>query len=417
MNLSHLRSIVSTAGSIVIPSAKLCVGIWFLKHTASCIWKWTKAIIELSRKGQPRFASGRVDKFYKCTPPRLRKRRQKEGTQNERRQRKRRQIQMRSLATMETVVEESTIKSNSLLLENIDLNELVKEQFALCACEECVSGCGVTSMSKRIKPDFKDVYEEKSFVKEMEQVDYLNDSHSIVREMHERVVKDIGLKCIVSSVPNDHNHSSCSLRETPVQGEEEVIGQEFNSNEYLCDDSLPSNVIQIQNTTITFLEGDESQTPCPTFSVTETSSALGKRASCERLETSQLSDEESFEMDSNFDFSEAMVENNSVDGHLVEACTGDAADLDLDINDLFRPFAGYVNSSKVEDACMNGDKESRSMAVCEEEDCSLENENASSVTNSTCVEAGTSSTDTSNEEDPIDNSVESEDIYIHVSYK
>lgn len=305
---------------------------------------------------------------------------------------------MKTLETVEVEeVDESIIKSDSLGVGNIDLNKIIKDNFIMCAGKEC--WC-TSYVGKQNKTDFQDITVDEIILKQAsENVNKEDHSESSERssvcEIHNRIVKGIGLKCINSDAPllNDHNHQSCSPREAQVQEKEVAPSKYMNSVQHYYDESslLPPRSNVVHHSSSTF-----SEFPSP-FTSIKCSTPLSNHVSCASFKMSLLSDEGSFEMDSNFDFSEAMVENNSLGENIVESAK---VDLDVDINDLSKEG-----------------KESKSTATCEQmptpvkvkvnQDCKPED---------TFVEAATSSTDTSNEEETCDNSVES-DIYIHVSYK
>ena len=84
VSLTDLGRMTMTTGAFLLPAAKLVAGLWFLQSSAKLAWKCVKPIRDHIRKRGPRFSSGRVQKFYKFTPPRVKRREERKKMQEER---------------------------------------------------------------------------------------------------------------------------------------------------------------------------------------------------------------------------------------------------------------------------------------------------------------------------------------------
>merc|ERR1719154_401324 len=192
---SDLRCFASAAGAL-LPFVKVAAGIWFVSRSAEILWRLSKPLFEYGRRARPKFASGRVEKFYKFTPPRVKRRmkcikRKGEG--------ERRKTRMKS----ETVTELHNEQEPSTIVEDeVDMTKLVRERFFICS-----SDCYTNSTSPT-EPQNEEV-----------ETDDVNNNFgkgpctTDATEIHNKVVNDLGLMCLPSDFLEDHNHVTNSPRD------------------------------------------------------------------------------------------------------------------------------------------------------------------------------------------------------------
>eukprot|EP00092_Neocalanus_flemingeri_P020608 GFUD01022330.1.p1 GENE.GFUD01022330.1~~GFUD01022330.1.p1 ORF type:complete len:308 (+),score=65.09 GFUD01022330.1:59-982(+) len=224
MKFPILRSMTAFATTLLIPSAKIIVGLWFLNASSQLMWKVTKPIIDLARKRQPRFPSGRVDKFYKFTPPRVRKRK-------ERRRKKEVRINWRVKMAVDAIEDRKNAPEYLTDDGEIDMNKLVSESFSICTSLNCClkfsSTCATTNSCDEnydetfscldlglvkklptVTADQIDDNDHKVFTVDANNASlepFFNAESSVI---HSKVVNDLGLKCLPSDSPNDHRHAT-----------------------------------------------------------------------------------------------------------------------------------------------------------------------------------------------------------------
>jgi len=192
---SDLRCFASAAGAL-LPFVKVAAGIWFVSRSAEILWRLSKPLFEYGRRARPKFASGRVEKFYKFTPPRVKRRmkcikRKGEG--------ERRKTRMKS----ETVTELHNEQEPSTIMEDeVDMTKLVRERFYICSSDCC------TNTTSPTEPQNEEV-----------ETDDVNNNvgkgpcTTDATEIHNKVVNDLGLMCLPSDVLEDHNHVTNSPRD------------------------------------------------------------------------------------------------------------------------------------------------------------------------------------------------------------
>ena len=146
-DLLRMGSMVMKVGSILVPVAKILSGLWFLNSSAQLVWKCLKPMSDNIRMSSPRFASGRVGKFYKFTPPRVRRRREREKKVEERKN-FRKVLFLIDKADAE--YDQRQVNMSMTESKDIDMNQLVGQNFSICS-SQCCSGMKEMQSAKMVK--------------------------------------------------------------------------------------------------------------------------------------------------------------------------------------------------------------------------------------------------------------------------
>merc|ERR1712096_268166 len=190
----------------------------FLKGSAKLFWNWTKPILDLALKREPRFSSGRIDKFYKFTPPRVRRRKERKRIEMERRNWRLKMLTVEKedpVMVTEAIIDDNRNNEMHSCLElDDDRNEMMPFSLELNDSNEKMHSCpeemeGITSPLEVMNTNDQPTDQLKEEIQEVfigSPIDNtrLEPLNAASREMHNKVVKDIGLKCLPSDSPEDH---------------------------------------------------------------------------------------------------------------------------------------------------------------------------------------------------------------------
>ena len=192
-------------GSILVPVARILSGLWFLNSSAQLVWKCLKSMSDNIRMSSPRFTSGRVGKFYKFTPPRVKRRREREKKVEERKNFRK---VLFLVDSADAEYDQRQVNSSVTESKDIDMKQLVGQNFSFCSSQCCSemkesaeNGSKVINLMKLnsvllVKDDL--------------------DPSTKDKDIHIQTVEDIGLECISSDSGDCYSHTSKSpSREAP----------------------------------------------------------------------------------------------------------------------------------------------------------------------------------------------------------
>jgi len=130
-SLAKIGRMSVAVSSFILPAAKLAAGLWFLHSSAKLVWKCVKPIRDHIRKRNARFSSGRVQKFYKFTPHRVKRREERKKKLEARK------TCRNTLFVADIVEEEDEEEEIPPSEQEIDIKLLISQRFSLCQSQCC----------------------------------------------------------------------------------------------------------------------------------------------------------------------------------------------------------------------------------------------------------------------------------------